>query len=130
MMKIGIVECGGELADVFLNEVSAKVATVDFQKKRALDLFDALAFAKKFAALDHVVIIARLDPDEHEQNAAFYEGLAVLEAETGKNIFKCLYRDEDEGGALVKELAETFVNYLFYPDKLKKPPAAEESFGI
>jgi hypothetical protein len=129
-MRIGIVECGGDLADIFLKEVSAKLATVDFQKKKALDVFDALAFAKKLAGLDQLVLIARIDPDQPDQNAAFYEGLAVLEAETGKNIFKCIYTEDDDGEAAVKTLAETFINYLFYPDKLKKPPAPEEALGI
>jgi len=131
-MRIGIIESGGgDLADVFIREVSAKVATVDYQRKAVLDQFDALAFAKKFSTLDNVVLIVKLDPDQHEQNAAFYEGLAVLEAETGKNIFKCFYTDDEDGEAAVKELATTFVNYLYYPERLKKEPEAQEGpFGI
>jgi len=110
-MKVGIIEYGGELNKIFQKEVGEKVETVYFEVKKALDLFDVLAYAKKMATLDQLVIIVN-KTDEKELNA-FYDGLAFLEAETGKNIFKCIYDEEENGESLVKELAESFVKNVF-----------------
>lgn len=124
-MDIGIVEYGGKLTQIFEEAVSKELVQARFKKKKALDIFDVLAFARKFSDLDQVVIIAELIRDEKEKNEAFYDGLADLEAETGKNIFKAIYYDDEEGEPVVKELAETFVNYLYHPEKLEKEKKEE-----
>lgn len=108
-MRVGIIEYGGEFGKVFQEEVAKQIETISFQYKKALDVFDVLAFAKKMSDLDHVVIIVQKDEGREKELDAFYDGLANLEAETGKNIFKCIY-DSDEGGEdAVKELADKFV---------------------
>jgi riboflavin synthase len=122
-MRIGIIEYGAELANVFEKEISAKIAGVEVKKKAALDMFDVLAFTKKMVDFDHLVIIVGMIRENKDVNAAFFDGLAMLETETGKNIFKCIYYEDEDGEALVKELVETFVNYLYYPEKLKAKPA-------
>jgi hypothetical protein len=125
-MQIAIVEYGGKLADIFEKTISEKVADAGFEKKRALDLFDVLALARQMADREQLVIIAYLDPDEPEQRSAFYDGLATLEADTGKNIFKCLY--SEHGEAEIEKLVEDFINYIYYPEKLEEEK--EEEFGF
>jgi hypothetical protein len=127
-MKIGIVEYGGELNKIFQSEVSKNIETADFQVKKALDLFDVLAFARKMSDLDQLVIIADMEDQEPDVKRVFLQGLATLEEETGKNIFKCLYEDDGEGQ--VKELAETFFNYLFHPERLEKEKEKENEFPL
>ena len=127
-MDIGIVEYGGKLTQVFEDIVSKELIQARFKKKKALDIFDVLAFARKFSDLDQVVIIAELIRDEKEKNEAFYDGLADLEADTGKNIFKAIYYDDEEGEPVVKELGETFINYLYHPEKLEKKEEGGEGF--
>lgn len=125
-MRVAIVEYGGNLALVFEKIVSEKIANVEFEKKRALDVFDVLAFARQMAEQDQIVIIAFIDPEDQGMKTAFYEGLATLEADTGKNIFKCLY--SEDGAAEVEKLAEAFITYIYQPEKLEKA-AAEEGEG-
>lgn len=127
-MEIGIVEYGGNLSNVFEEIISSKVGQSFFKKKKALDVFDVLAFTKKFIDMDQVVVIVELKRDEKEENKAFFEALARLEADTGKNIFKAIYYDDEDGKASVEELAEKFVNYLFYPEKLKEEKKKEGEF--
>lgn len=122
-MKIGIVEHEGELAEEFKKIVSEKIAGVQFIKKMALDLFDVLALARQVSdECDQVVIIVFMSDEEKEQRPAFYMGLATLEVETGKIIFKHLYEDEGD----IKEFTETFINYLYYPEKLKEEEKEDE----
>ena len=125
-MKIGIVEYDGGLSEIFEKIVSEKIPEAEFKKKMALDIFDVLAFAKKFVDMDQLVIIIELKREEKDRSDAFFEGLAKLEADTGKNIFKCIFYDDEEGEPVIKELAETFINYLFYPEKLKEKKKKEE----
>jgi hypothetical protein len=115
-VKIGIIEFGGEFSRIFQKEVEAKIGTATFQTKTALDLFDVLAFARKMVTFDHVAIIAEISPEEREKNTAFYNGLASLEAETGKNIFKYIYEEGEADEEEIKKFAEKFVNSLF-PEK-------------
>jgi hypothetical protein len=126
-MKIGIVELGGDLGIVFQKAVGPRIETSEFQTKKALDLFDVLAYARKMINSDQLVIIVRLREEDKDLNNIFYEGLAGLEAETGKNIFKYIYKEDDDVEAGVKELAETFFNSLFHPERLvKKEEEPEE----
>ena len=108
-MKVGIIEYGGDLNKIFQDEVAKQIETISFQAKKTLDLLDVLAFAKKMVDLDQLVIIANTDEISDRELDAFYDGLAVFEAETGKNIFKCIYKEEEGGETLVKELAAAFV---------------------
>jgi riboflavin synthase len=123
-MKIGIVEHGGGLTEEFQKIISEKIAGVQFVRKKALDLFDVLALARQIGdGCDQLVIIVFMGDEEKEQRPAFYMGLATLEAETGKIIFKHIYEDESD----IKEFAELFINYLYYPAKLEKEEEKEES---
>lgn len=129
-MKISIIECGGKLAEAFVEIVGKKVEEASFSTKKALDLYDVLAFARKASAdADQVVIIAQVDPEAKDQNAAFYNGLAVLEADTGKPIFKLIYSPEENGEALLAEFAQKFINCLFFPNKVEEPGETGEAGG-
>jgi len=125
-MKIAIIEEGGELTAILQEEIAKKAQTATFEVKKALDLFDVLAYGRKMIASDHLIIVAQLDTEETELNKVFYSGLAMLEEETGKNIFKCIYTDADDGEEMVRELAETFLNYVLGVPKKQKEE--EESF--
>ena len=127
-MKIGIIEFDGELTGVLQGELSTKIEMVEFESKKALDLLDVLAYAKKLSSLDQIAIIAQLDEDNKTMSNIFLSGLATLEAETGKNIFKCLYEEHEDGEAKVKELAETMFNYMFHPEKLSEKKEEKEEF--
>jgi hypothetical protein len=128
-MRISIVESGGNLSKVFQESVGRKLETATFEAKKALDLFDVLAYSRRMISSDQLVIITLLNSEELELNKVFFQGLATLEAETGKNIFKCFYNEDEDGEAKVKELAETFIEYLFSPAKSapKKPEEDEYS---
>ena len=121
-MKIGIVELGdGKLAGLLKDLLADKIEEADFSVKKALDLFDALAFARQFSLkTDQVVLIAELNPENKDENAAFYNGLAILEEDTGKPVFKSFYSTEQRGEDQVKETAEAIVNYLYHPELLGK----------
>lgn len=113
-MKIGVVEFGGDLTRAFADPIEKEVANVSFVKKRALDLFDVLAFARKLSQdCDQVVMLVELDEEKKTENNAFYEGLAVLEADTGKPIFKLIYLPGEAGEEDAAELSKTFLNYVF-----------------
>jgi len=125
-MNIGIVEMGdGKLAGIFREKVTAEVANVDVSVKKALDLFDVLAFAKQFSGkVDQLIIIVQLNDDEPDRKA-FMEALANLEASTGQPVFKCFY--EGDGKAAVESGVERFINWLYHPEKLKKTEQQDET---
>ena len=132
-MKVGIVEFGEEnLTEIFIEAVSKDVADISFRRKKALDMFDALALTKQVAsaqeedALDQLVLIVELSEEEKDKNDAFYKGLASLEADTGRTIFKCIYMPEEGGESEIKELANTFINHLFKPSKPRGEAKEEE----
>ena len=130
-MKIGIVEMGGELSKIFQSELVGKLETADFEVKKALDLFDVLAYSRKLINSDHLVVILQFSEEEPDLKRIFLQGLATLEEETGKNIFKCFYYEDEDAEEKVKELAEMFYNFLFHPEKLgKKEEPKEEEFGL
>ena len=130
-MKIGIVEMGGELNKIFQSELAGKIETAEFEVKKALDLFDVLAYSRKLIGSDHLIVIVQFSEEEPDLKKIFLQGLATLEEETGKNIFKCFYYEDEDSDAKIKELAETFYNFLFHPEKLeKKEEPKEEDFGL
>jgi len=116
------VESGGKVADIFRDIIDKEVANANFKTKKALDPFDVLAFARKFANLDHIVIFVQLEKEDKETKEAFLAGLATLEADTGKNIFKCIYYDDEDGEAAAKDTADEFLEYAYG----KAPPKEEE----
>ena len=130
-MKIGIVEMGGELNKIFQSELAGKIETAEFEVKKALDLFDVLAYSRKLIGSDHLVVIVQFSEEEPDLKRIFLQGLATLEEETGKNIFKCFYYEDEDSEGKIKELAEMFFNFLFHPEKLeKKEEPKEEDFGL
>jgi len=130
-MKIGIVEMGGELSKAFQSELAGKIETAEFEVKKAFDLFDVLAYSRKLISSDQLVIIVQFSEEEPDLKKIFLHGLATLEEETGKNIFKCFYYEDEDAEEKVKELAEMFYNFLFHPEKLeKKEEPKEEEFGL
>lgn len=130
-MKIGIVEMGGELNKIFQSELAGKLETAEFEFKKALDMFDVLAYSRKLIDADHLVVIVQFSEEEPDLKKIFMQGLATLEEETGKNIFKCFYYEDEDADAKIKELAETFFNFLFHPERLeKKEEPKEEDFGL
>ncbi|NYZ79662.1 hypothetical protein H0N95_00245 [Candidatus Micrarchaeota archaeon] len=121
-MQIGIVDSSGEnLADEFERFVHERVEQVVSKKKKALDLFDALALLKQFEGMDHRVIIAKLVREQEQREEAFFEALANLEASTGKIVFKCVYYEDEDGHAAITKTAEQFLEYVFG----KKPDEEE-----
>ncbi len=128
-MRIGIVESGGNLSKIFQESVSKKMETANFENKKALDLFDVLAYSRRMISSDQLVIIALLNSEELELNKVFFQGLAMLEEETGKNIFKCFYNEDEDGEAKVRELADTFIEYLFSPAKPAPKKSEEDDYG-
>jgi hypothetical protein len=121
---------GGDLHKVFQAELSGKIETAEFQVKKALDLFDVLAYSRRLISSDQLVVIVKFSEEEPELKSVFLHGLATLEEETGKNIFKCFYYEDEDAEAKVKELAETFFNYLFHPEKLEKKEEPKEEFTL
>ena len=129
-MKIGIVEMGADLNKVFQSELAGRIETADFEVKKALDLFDVLAYSRKLINSDHLVVIVQFSEEEPDLKRIFLQGLATLEEETGKNIFKCFYYEDEDAEEKIKELAEMFYNFLFHPEKLeKKEEPKGEEFG-
>ena len=130
-MKIGIVEMGGELNKIFQSELAGKIETAEFEVKKAFDLFDVLAYSRKLIGADHLITIVQFSEEEPDLKRIFLQGLATLEGETGKNIFKCFYYEDEDSEGKIKELAEMFYNVLFHPEKLvKKEEPKEEDFGL
>ncbi|MEM0372565.1 MAG: hypothetical protein QXO69_01855 [archaeon] len=123
-MQIGIVDASGEnLADEFERFVHERVEQVVSKKKKALDLFDALALLKQFEKMDHRVVIAKLVREQEQREEAFFEALANLEANTGKIIFKCVFYEDENSHTAIKHTAEQFLEYVFG----KKPEEEEET---
>ena len=130
-MKIGIVEMGGDLNKIFQSELAGKLETAEFEVKKALDLFDVLAYSRKLIGSDHLITIIQFSEEEPDLKRIFLQGLATLEEETGKNIFKCFYYEDEDAEGKIKELAEMFFNFLFHPEKLeKKEEPKEGDFGL
>jgi len=130
-MKIGIVEMGGDLNKIFQSELAGKLETAEFEVKKALDLFDVLAYSRKLIGSDHLITIVQFSEEEPDLKRIFLQGLATLEEETGKNIFKCFYYEDEDAEGKIKELAEMFFNFLFHPEKLeKKEEPKEGDFGL
>jgi hypothetical protein len=129
-MKIGIIEFNSELGKTLQQDLSAKMEMAEFKMQRALDILDVLAYTRMMISLDQIAIIAQFDEDDPAIKNIFLSALATLEAETGKNIFKCFYNEHEDGESSVKELAETMFNYMFHPEKLseKKKKKEEEEF--
>ena len=119
-MDIGIVEYGDELSGIFMDEIRKQIADVSFVNKKALDLMDCLAFLKQLANREQLILIAEIDKDEDDEIHAFYQALATLEADTGKNIFKYFYEPGESSEEGIKSFAEIFINYLFHPERLKE----------
>ena len=128
-MRISVVEVGGNLSKIFQESVGKKLETANFETKKALDLFDVLAYSRRMISSDQLVIIALLNSEESELNKVFFQGLAMLEGETGKNIFKCFYNEDEDGEAKVRELAETFIEYLFSPTKPTPKKSEEDDYS-
>ncbi|RLG21079.1 hypothetical protein DRN74_03520 [Candidatus Micrarchaeota archaeon] len=125
-MDIAIVEYGADLSDFFIKRVEEKIADVSYVKKKALDLLDCLAFLKQLSSHEHLILIAEIERSETEKIDAFYQGLAVLEAETGKNIFKYFYESDEWSEEGIKNFADMFIDYVFHPEKLKEEEKKEE----
>lgn len=123
-MKIALIDVADNTGDypaVFEEAIRGKAQELSVKKKTALDLLDVIALAKRFSAESDYVAIFVEETDENKARFnAFYEGLAVLEAETGKEIVKCIVKEGEDGEALAKDAAERFINYVFYPGKLKE----------
>lgn len=135
-MKIALIDVADNTGDypaVFEEAIRGKAQELSVKKKTALDMLDVIALAKRFSAeSDYVAIFVEETGENKARFGAFYEGLAVLEAETGKEIVKCIVKEGEDGEALAKEAAEKFINYVFYPGKLKEKKAAkkEEKFDF
>ena len=127
-MRISIVESGGDLSKIFQEKVAKKIETATFETKKALDLFDVLAYSRRMINSDQLVIIAMLNSEELELNKVFFQGLAMFEGETGKNIFKCFYNEDENGEAKVSDLADTFVEYLFPSSKPSPKKSKEDNY--
>lgn len=127
-MRIGIVDASGKekIADIFEEYIHDKVEQVVCKKKKALDLFDALALLKQFEGLDHRLLIVPLIRDDDEKEEAFFEALANLEANSGKIVFKCIYYEDEEPKDKIIEVADEMIEYLF-GEKKEEPVNEEES---
>lgn len=141
-MDLGIVEYGEELTEIFAGEIRKNVADVSIARKRAMDLTDTLAYLKQLSSHEHLILFAEIDREEKADEAhAFYQGLAVLEASTGRNIFKYFYGPGDASESGVRNFAEIVVNYIYHPERLRQmkdgekmedsfsPPETEDSFS-
>ena len=130
-MRVGVVESGGNLSTIFEKYLHSKVQQVVVKKKKARDLFDALAFLKHFEDQDHRVLIVQLKREEDQKDEAFFEALANLEATTGKPIFKCIYYDDENAEVSILETADKMIDYLFKPkmgiEEEEFAPGAEET---
>ncbi|MBI4214995.1 hypothetical protein HY546_03285 [archaeon] len=133
MVKFGIVEFGAKLAQFVEEEISEEVANSSFIIKRVADLFDLLAYARKLSQeVDHLILFAELDEEQKTQNDAFYNGLAVLSADTGKPIFKLIYNAGEAGEREARELAAEILEKLYGKKREKEEPDEEggEEFSL
>ncbi|MBS3060817.1 MAG: hypothetical protein J4432_04910 [DPANN group archaeon] len=121
-MKVGIIEYGGDFSDIFIDATKYKVQDIYFEKKRVIDIFDVLAYLKKWQDFDQLVIVVDTYEKNHESLDGFYNALANFEAQTGKIVFKCLYDSQKQSAVeAVAETAEKFMNFLFRPEEAFKP---------
>ncbi|MBI1973800.1 hypothetical protein HYS54_03220 [Candidatus Micrarchaeota archaeon] len=126
-MKFGIVEYGQKLSNIVEKEISEEVANCSFVKKQASDLFDLLAFARKLSQeTDQVIMLVELEEEQKAQNDAFYNGLAVLEAETGKPIFKLVYQQGEAGEKEARKFARSILEQLFGKKKEEETTTEED----
>ncbi|MFH0986703.1 MAG: hypothetical protein V1911_01500 [Candidatus Micrarchaeota archaeon] len=127
-MEIAIIESGNaKLADLFEKRLFEQSQGPVCKKQKARDVFDALAYAKKAVDKDYIVLIVELNREDKEEAEAFMTGLANLEASTGKEIFKLIYRDGDNPEALIEDLVVEFIKKAFDVEVEKEEKKEDES---
>ncbi len=111
-MEVTIVQHGKEVVQEVMEKVSEEVAKVKFNVKRADDPIDSLAYAKKGSEeSDYVMLFVEIPEDKDYLRNSFYNGLAFLEATTGKTILKEIYTDLEEPD--VDEVVKKFIESAF-----------------
>lgn len=109
-MRIAIVQSGEEnVAQEATEKLEEKLATAEVTSASADDPFDVLAKSKSLLNKnDFLVMIIGLDKDKKEMNTGFYSGLASLQLDTGKTIYKEIYKglEEPDVEGLVEKIAE------------------------
>ncbi len=123
-MIIGVVEVGNAgLADFFEEYLFEKVEGIVCKKKKAMDLFDALALLNNFSEVDELALIVEMIRSEREKNQAFLDALANFEATTGKTVIKCLFYEDEDGKTIIADVLDRFIEYAFKvkPEKEQKP---------
>ncbi len=115
MVTVGIVEKSSEnLAPFFEEYLFNRVEQISFKKKKTNDLFDTLAFTRQMLEkTDETMLIVELDIEEKEENEAFLFALANMEANTGKQVFKAIFYNDEEGKPLVEEAAKQFIKTVY-----------------
>lgn len=123
-MKVALIDVAqnsGDYPAAFEKVLREKVEELSVTKKTALELLDVLALAKQFSAKsDYVAIFVEETEENKKKFEAFYGGLARLEADTGKVVVKCIVGEGEDGEALALETAEKFVDYVFFPERLRE----------
>jgi len=129
-MRVGLVEYneGDEFSEVFMKTVMAEAGDVSFNQKKAPNLIDVIAFVKQVSDdCDQLVVMAELTESNDAENQAFYKGLADFEAETGRNIFKHIYKYGGTDEKDVIEFAQRFLDFV-YKRKRESPQEEEDEF--
>jgi len=124
-MEVAIIEATeeGNLNVAFQKEVHAAAEGVNFTVKKASDMFNALAYARKLSAENKILVLICELSKTQEENEGFFTGLANFQAETGKRVYKLLFKP-DEGMDII-EFANNFIDAEF-KRKREKAEAKEQ----
>lgn len=96
-MELTIIQYGPEVIPEVMEKIKEEIATVKFKTARANDPLDALAFARTASDnSDQIMMFIQIPEEQKHIRNAFYNGLAHLEASTGKTIIKDIYTDIEE----------------------------------
>ncbi|MEM3411875.1 MAG: hypothetical protein QW735_02795 [archaeon] len=107
-MLFTIVIYNADFAKNLANLLVENVANAQVRVKKASDLFDCLALLKQSISSDYLILIGEI---EKKYEGAFYTGLAVLQADTGKSIIKKIF-SEDEQPPSLEEILEDILNKI------------------
>ena len=111
-MKIGIIQAGEDILEEVTEELEERIATLEIKTAEAEDPIGAIGKARKLAdQVDILIMFVELEKGDEAMRTSFYSGLAQLEAEVTKEIYREIYTDREEpdiGGTVEKLIENEF----------------------
>lgn len=123
-MEVALIEAteDGKLGQEFQKEVHRQAEGVNFTYKKASDLLNALAYAKKLSGENKIIVLICELSRKKDLNTAFYNALASFQADTGKRVYHLVF--EPTEGADIIEFANEFIDAEF--DRKRKIEPEDE----